>query len=458
MRVVSVTLLLLAATTLSAWDWFIMRPAEFITAHPALIEVGFPTVGIQTGTVETGQGSEGYCLFMQDGHNWNACPAALGGKMSFIVMAQFRDPFKMYGIQFSIQGFNAIIQFVHADNFQTVYAVNTFNSGEPLTDMSVSEYPLALQYRDGKLWLGNKSGKVLISTDEGVSWTPHVITTDTQVEISSIRMISALNGWATGGRITEESGFEPKITIEPKGGLWETADGGESWTPVFSGLALFPVEAAKDANGKWYVRMQDADNIATDYEKGDSLQPETKLIYATDNFAAFTGWSDTAYDMDIGGQNFSSYNVPGLGVTDDLSEVWLGGFFVAGLSGTPVSLTSTDGGNFWVIRNMPQGSLGFKLFNFKDPEHVYAAGGQKNIFKCGDPNENWVYQPDDDPVTDNEQPDESVTDDTATDDVPDQSDLSDGSDPSNIADAEPGDDSDALLLEEGTACGCTLAY
>ncbi|HOW52788.1 MAG TPA: hypothetical protein PLV42_12190 [bacterium] len=455
--------LLFAAATLSAWEWFVMRPAEFITATPALIEVGFPTVGIQTGSADDGQGgSKGYCLFMQDGHNWNTCAPALGGDMSFIVKAQFRDPFKLYGVQFSIQGFNSIIQFVHVDNFQTVYATYTFDSGSATTDMTVSEWPAAFQYRDGKFWLGNKTGKILISTDEGVSWAAKTVTTDTAVEITSIRMLDALNGWATGGLISSDSSVQPTLTMESKGGLWETADGGETWTAVVEGLAILPAEAVKDANGKWYMRMQDASNIETADpmgNQGDTLTPETKLIYSTDNFASFSAWSAETYDMTVNGEKFDSFNVPGLGVTDDLSEVWIGGFIVAGLSGTPVSISSNDGGATWTKKQMPQGALGFKLFNFKDPDHVYAVGGQKNIFKYGDQNENWVYQPDEDPATDDEQSDESVTDDTTADTV-----VTDGTttDTGTITDdttTDTGttDDSD-MLLEEESACGCTLVF
>jgi hypothetical protein len=277
MRYVLFLVLFSLPGALPAWEWFMMKPAEMMDGRGVLLEVGFPSAGIHTGQVTVTDGTRPYCFYMANGSFWDTCPVSLaeGSQtlMKVIAMAKFRDPWKMYGVQLIIQGFNPVIQFIHADNFNTVYAVYTFDRASPPNDMTISDSQAALYYRDGTIWLGNKTGKVLVSTDEGLSWTPKTVTDDTEVEITSVRMTDPLHGWATGGLIeTDTSGLYPAITLRSKGGLWETDDGGETWTTIFSGRDLKALDAAKDAGGRWYVRIQDEANIR-ETEQGDVLLP-----------------------------------------------------------------------------------------------------------------------------------------------------------------------------------------
>jgi hypothetical protein len=143
--------------------------------------------------------------------------------------------------------------------------------------------------------------------------------------------------------------------------------------------------------------------------------------------------------------------------------VWIGGFIVKGFSMTPVSVSSNDGGVSWTKKQLPQNAL-FTIFQFKDPDHVYAAGDYADIYKCGDPNEQWVYEPDEAPDADTE-PSNDDTEPSNDDTVDETAAVDDGTPTGEATTPDEADSGDELLDADGeelwgeeSGCGCALVY
>ncbi len=447
--------LLLLSFALGAQDiWMVKKMGELTTADFYLMEIGSPQTGITIGKKSSGGNDELICFYMTNGEQWNPCPANItnfsmsGG--AFLLGAKYASATELYAVRTEVQGMSGTTALVKLDsNLFNMIVLKVFDNNTDTENGTI-------EVRGDTIWLGSTDGRIYKSTDGGNTFQTYTVTADDKVEIRFIRFWDDQNGYVAGGATEEgtDSMGQTVTTLLEKGGIWMTTDGGETWTALVENQPyeflkvqdLVTLDGGNLPGGNWYALYTDADS----YGSGGTVTKHLGLT--TDNFATITEVSPTANT----GRKFNGYDVGGIDFLGK-KEFWLGGYAT---DFKACSMVTYDGGATWIEMFLPtqvaEGTnfmWGFKAQKFYDSHHGYAAGSLNTIFKYGDPNE--VYE-----QPDTEQPDDAVDHTPTADDISDQSDLSDGSDPSDITDTDTGtaDDSDTLLLEEGTACGCTLAY
>lgn len=452
-RSLSVLFFLFAAMLSAQEIWTVQQPGEMTTADFYLLENGSRTTGLLIGKKNSGSNDELLCYVMVTGYSWNPCPPGFtsfsGMSGAFIMGAKYGSPSALYAIRTEIQGMSSVTALVRTDAFvNNMIVLKVF-------DNNTEKANGALAVLGDTIWIGTDDGKVLRSQDGGNTFSPFTVTSDTEVELTYIDFKDPLHGYAASGSTKEEDTGEGKVTtVLSKGGIWTTADGGETWTALKENLPYAFLKVAPVTGGggdltgvTWYAFYTDDES----YSGGDVSK---HVGVTTDNFATLT----IAEPQANTGKTFGGFQAAGVDIIDG-TDIWLGGVcndFKA------CSVVSFDSGATWLEMFMPADvgvsfMWSLKAQNFIDSEHGWAAGSVNTILRWGDPNEDLTEQPD------TETPDESVNDDTpATDDTPDQSDqsgLSDGSDLSDITDDDTlADDSDALYGEEEPACGCSLVF
>jgi len=421
-----------------------------------ILENGSRTTGLLIGKKSGGsQGDELLCYVMTNGYQWNSCPPGFtnfsmaGGAL--IHGAKYASPTTLYAIRTEIKGFSAVTALVKTDAFlNNMIVLRVFNNDtEPVNG--------ALAVNGNTIWIGRNDGKIFRSEDGGATFETFTITNDSAVEIYQIEFTDALHGWAAGGATQEEeTGEGKKITVLSKGGVWITADGGETWTAIreslpYAFIKVYPITLIPDTTiTKWYAYYVDNDSY-------DSGNVSAHVGATTDGFATLS----IAEPQANTGKKFNGFQAGGLNVIGG-TDIWLGGLcndFKA------CSVVSFDGGATWMEMFLPT-NIGvsfmwsIKAQNFIDSKHGWAATSVNAILRWGDPNEDFTEEPD------TEQPDTGIPDTSIADETPSPDDVAtDGvseDDDSSLTpdetatDAATGDDSDGIIGEDPAGCGCSL--
>lgn len=431
--------------------WMVKKMGEMTNADFYLLEAGSPKTGLLLGKKNNGGNDELQCFFMTDGELWNACPSYLtnfsmsGG--AFLLGAKYSSPDSLYAIRTEIKGMTSSTALIKIDSFLTnMLVIKMFDQNDTMNGTT--------EVLGNTIWLGTKNGKILKSTDGGQNFTPYTVTTDEKVEIYYIRFSDQNKGYAAGGATEEvddpQSPGQKTTGLLPKGGVWKTNDGGETWTALVENLEygfikIFPIGGVgfgDISTGRWYAMYTNQES----YGAGGDV---TKHIGVTDNnFATLTETDPVANT----GRKFNGYQAYGMDLIGD-KEVWLGGFcsdFKA------CSMVSKDGGGSWTEMFLPTAVAegtnfmwSFRAQYFLDSRHGYAAGSLNTIFKFGDPNEDYTEIPDDSADEDTE---------SADDDVVDADSKKAEADSVATNDTQSAADDDVIEEDIAPACGCSVVY
>lgn len=435
-KVIAIILFAIPFSVFAQNIWITQRAAEFTTASGILMEVGTKTKGYVMGTEQGTSGNSPYCYIMTDGINWNTCSPNLTGAMKFAVPAKILPDGRLVGVLKEIKGFNLISSFFVSDDLINIMPNYFFDSNND--DDSTTGYEESLSVIGDKVWLGLNNGKIKYSEDLGKNWENIVVNSNTDMQITVVKMYDEKTGYACGGITRKEEDYdsnEIKI-VEEQGGVFKTTDGGKTWTPVTENLAMFPLDIIATTNGRLILLFHDNDTI-------NSQSNQARVVWTDDNFASFTG-SDPSFDIPIPSGKFSMASVLDIdeGARD---EIWASGFCGQGFTLASCVVTSTDGGQTW-FENLVPGAKKLGPISVLDSDHVWIAGEFKAIYKWGDPNED---------LTETEEPDEAETPDETVDEE-ETVDETETLDETEVTDETPTTDEDAIPLEDEVGCSCSL--
>lgn len=431
--------------------WTVQKQGEMTNADFYLLENGSRTTGLLIGKKNSGQNDELLCYVMTNGYQWNPCPltftsfSGMGG--AFILGAKYASPTSLYAIRTEIKGFSSVTALVKTDAFlNNMIVLKVFNNdSEPVSG--------ALAVNGNTIWVGRNDGKLFRSEDGGATFETFTVTNDTSVEIYQIEFTDALHGWAAGGATQEEDTGEGTVTtVLEKGGVWVTADGGETWTALrenlpYAFIKVYPIAVVPDTTVmNWYA-------FYTDNESYNSSEVSKHVGFTTDGFATLT----LAEPQANTGKKFNGFQAGGLNVIGG-TDIWLGGLcndFKA------CSVVSFDSGATWMEMFLPT-NIGvsfmwsIKAQNFIDSKHGWAAASLNAILRWGDPNEDLTEEPDTETPDTATFPDETtMPDETVSDET--QADLD--SSPTldeTVTDTAIAADNDTLAGEDPAGCGCSL--
>ncbi|MGI6394459.1 MAG: hypothetical protein ACOX2F_07010 [bacterium] len=421
--------------------WINQRPKEFGSASSSIIHVGTKTRGYTMGVADDGQGGKApYCFVMVDGMFWNNCSPNFTGQMKFVTPARILPDGRLVGVIMEVQGFSVLSSFIVSDdlfNFMPVYFFDVKNR-----DDQPSTYGRALSVVDNVVWLGLKNGKVKKSTDLGTTWENIVVTSDSEVEITVVKFRDSLNGIAAGGVVKEEiaAGGEQEKVVKEKGCIFQTADGGSTWTPIVEGLKMIPENVIVTSSGRIFLQYYDDKSIK-------STSGQKSFVWSDDDFASFSGW-DKSFEIQTASGTFSTGTIydSDEGAVD---EIWATGFCGSGVNYNPCTINTFDGGESWRdLIVFGAGLLG--PISVLDSNHVYIAGGGRSIWKWGDPNEDFTEQeiPDETVV---EIPDETV-------ETPDENKQEEGGQDEDNDDKDREETADDEIDEDEDDGGCSCSF
>jgi hypothetical protein len=360
--------------------WITQRPSEFTTASGGFIHVGTRTRGYAMGTEQTSQGNSAYCFVMLDGINWSECSPNLVGGMKFVIPAKILPDGKMVGVIQEFQGFNQISSFIHSEDLVNFIPVSFFDQHN--RDDTRSSYPRSLEVIGDTVWLGTKNGKIKKSSDLGYNWNNITVSNDTDMQISVIIFKDEMNGIAGGGVITEGTDWDDKQknSVEKKGTLWRTSDGGETWNPIVENLEIFPLHIIETSSGRIFLLYWDNDTV------NETSSGSKRVVWSDDQFATFTG-SNESFDVFVPSGKFSMGSALDMD-GGDINEIWVAGYCGAGFNAQACTIDTKDGGDTWWEKIVPDArKLG--PISVLDSNHVYIAGEFKAMYKWGDPNEDF---------------------------------------------------------------------
>jgi len=416
--------------------WITQQASEFTTASGTLMEVGTKTKGYVIGTEQGSSGTSAYCYVMTDGLNWKTCSANLSGPMKVVLPARILPDGRLVGVITA----PSASSFIVSDDLVNIMPNYFFDSSND--DDKTTGYGESLSVIGNKVWLGLKNGKIKYSEDLGKNWENIVVSSNTEMWITVVKMYDESNGYAAGGEIGEEDDFEGNTieTVLEKGSIYKTSDGGKNWTPVAENMEMLPLDIVETSSERLILLFHDDETIA------DTASGSKRVVWSDDNFASFTG-TDKSFDLPIPSGTFFMSTVLDIdeGAKD---EIWASGFCGQGFSAAACVVTSTDGGETW-FENLVPGAKKLGPISVLDNDHVWIAGEFKAIYKWGDPNEDLTEPeiPDD-----TETPDEAVTtDDEVVDDMQETADdLSD----EVLTESEEIDDD--TVIDEDVGCSCSL--
>jgi len=417
--------------------WITQQASEFTTASGTFVEVGTKTRGYVLGTEQGSSGTSPYCFVMTDGLNWNACSPNLSGAMKFALPTRILPDGKMVGVLMEFQGFNTISSFFVSDDLANIMPNYFFDSKND--DDKTTGYGESLSVIGNKVWLGLKNGKIKYSEDLGINWENIVVSSNTDMMMTVVKMYDESNGYAAGGEIGEDTDYDGNTieTVLEKGSIYKTGDGGKTWTPVVENLEMLPLDIIETSSGRLILLFHDDETIA------DAAAGSKRVVWTDDNFASFTG-TDKSFDLPIPSGTFFMSTVLDIdeGARD---EIWASGFCGQGFSAAACVVTSTDGGQTW-FENLVPGAKKLGPISVLDNDHVWIAGEFKAIYKWGDPNEDLTETEEPD---DTETPDETVTtDDEVVDETQDSPDEA-----QEVTDEEINDNE---LPADEVGCSCSL--
>jgi hypothetical protein len=417
--------------------WITQRAREFTTASGMFIHVGTRTRGYAVGSEQVSQGTAPYCFVMLDGMNWNPCSPALTGGMKVTSPVRILPDGRMVGVIQELQGWSVLSSFIHSEDMMNFIPVYFFDQNNK--DDSVNGNPRSLEVIGNNVWLGTKNGKIKTSRDLGYTWENIVLSTDTAMEISVVVFTDEMNGLAGGGVITT-SGFgnEETSTVEKKGTIWRTTDGGNSWSAVVQNLDAYPLHLIQTASGRMFMLFHD--NKSINEQSGSK-----KVAWSDDQFATFSG-SGSNFDIPVPSGKFSMESAIDMD-GGAVNEIWVAGFCGAGFSAQPCTVDTSDGGDTWWEKIVP-GAVKLGAMSVLDSNHVYIAGEFKAMYKWGDPNEDFT-EPDVPDVPDEDDPVETPDNDTGNgqDDQPDKEN-----------DTNPDEDSSDEEIEYFDEEGCSCSF
>ena len=421
-------------------SWITQRASEFGTASGAFIHVGTKTKGYAMGTADNGQGGKSpYCFVMTDGMNWNDCSPNLVGGMKFVMPARVLPNGKLVGVIVEMKGFSQLSSFIVSDDMANFIPVTIFDSKNK--DDQTSFYGEALSVIGNTVWLGLKNGKIKKSNDLGSTWENIVVSNDTEMEMTVVKFSDTMNGIAAGGVVKEEMGMEggTEYDVLPKGAIYKTSDGGNTWTPIVENLEMFPEDVIVTSSGRIFLQFFDDDAM------NDSSTGQKPIVWSDDGFATFSG-KNSSFDIPVPSGKFSMESVMDMdgGAVD---EIWVAGFCGSGFNFKPCTIDTTDGGQTWWERLViGAGKLG--PISVLDSNHVYIAAMSKAMYKWGDPNEDF---------TEPEVPDETETPDENTVN-PDENQKNDDLQTvdENVTADNEGNDDEIAFEDEEVGCGCSF--
>ena len=373
-------------------SWFIIKPGKMVSSGGFMTIVsGSPTTMVAMGFYEDSQGNgklEG--SFVNNGYNFNPIPGSLSGSdimtEGFITNVIFMDKENIGGIRNKFEGSGFNMTLVTAFITANIFTMGTFNIMHVFdSELQVSDQ--SLLYHNGILYIGTHDGQILISNNSGVSWQPQKVAANSDVVIDSIFALSDTHLIAAGGS-SEEDVLEETITVQPLGGVWESTDGGKTWTPLKNDMEIVPVKVIKTASDRIYLQYMNEQDL------NSSQNPlPTRLGMTDDNFASFTEeFSPTANTgKAIGGMANLDYKN---------GTTWIVG---VASDFTPVTMRSEDEGETWIEYFLPPLGEGMmttpSIIHILDDHHVYAGFSNIAVAKFGDITEDYSAIPDDEDET-----------------------------------------------------------
>jgi photosystem II stability/assembly factor-like uncharacterized protein len=266
---------------------------------------------------------------------------------------------------------------------------------------------------NGEIWICGSNGLLLVSTNNGLNWTPSV--SGISGTINFIQFVDDNNGY-----------------FASNDGFLRTNDGGQTWTPmVFAGNAnLLTIQYTDNfgifagAGGKMFIyqwhyanhlnRNVNINDAFYKFNRGSWLACDSGYIYRTEYLTSawqqkyqlpginFNGVFATDYSncwavgdngtivfTDDSGRTWTQQNST---ITQKLNKV----FFTDSLNGTVVAdsgiiIKTTDGGVTWTNINSPVNTNLNGIF-YATPLIGWAAGNNGVILKTIDGGNSWIQQ------------------------------------------------------------------
>lgn len=385
-----ITVLFTLFTPLCADDfWFVIRPGKMVSGGAFMaITSGSPTTMVALGFYKDPQGNdtlEGN--FVNDGYNFSPIPRELAGSdimtEGFVTNAIFMDRENIGAMRNKFEGSGFNMTLVSAFVTANIFTMGTFNITHVFADPEPQVSDESLLFHNGLLYLGTHDGQLLISDDSGVSWQPHRVAANTDVTISSVFAVTDTHLVAAGGVKTEDA-VDEKITVEPRGGVWESIDGGKNWTPLKNDMEIVPVKVIKTASDRIYLQYM------TEQDLNSTQNPQpTRLGMTDDNFISFS-------------EEFTPTANTGKTVSGMISIDYKNGTtWIAGMASdfTAATMRSEDEGATWIEYFLPPLGEGMlptpSIIHILDDSHIYAGFSNTAILKFGDINEDYSAIPDD---------------------------------------------------------------
>lgn len=210
--------------------------------------------------------------------------------------------------------------------------------------ISPNEVLLALFFVNSQTgWAAGGSGKVLKTSDGGISWLPQTTGLAITKTLHEVFFLDATHGWAVGS----------------EGTIIRTTDGGGTWEPAPSGVpgTLHAVHFSDRENG-WIVGA--ASTLLQTSDGGQSWTPRPSSFGIGQNAAA-VHWNSAR-------------------------EGWL-------ITTTQIWKTS-DGGENWdhqATLGLPEGRS-LTTLDFRDPNHLWVAGLAGAVYQSIDGGQTWTHQ------------------------------------------------------------------
>lgn len=423
-----------------------IKPGVFTTGAYMAISSGAPGQGVALGgkSSETGGGDEFFCIYSKSEDNWKDCPGGLhsnnplegGGSLISVAHA---DGDKMIATRIEIQSFNIVVAIVEfsLSNPSDFKVLHIFPEEENANEESI-------EVVGDTIWVGTSDGRVLRSKDRGASWKGFSIPGSSEgaavseIKINVLKFYDENHGLATGGIIEKEGDFEDeKEVLKKAGGVWETVDGGETWTPVVENRLFSGVFIEKTSSGRYF--------LAAIKKNGLNISDKQRALTLLSCDLPCEDFNEIEVVSEESERELTTSEVGGLAAHND--TVWVGGM---GTGFNQCIFVSHDSGETWEEIFVPNfgGMWKPSVIEMADGQNVYAGTTLTALLKYFDPKGD---PPEDD--ADNEIPED---DNHPDDNVPDEDTTEDFSDKDNHIDSEKEDADVTPVSDEG--CSCSMVF
>ncbi|MFO7736712.1 MAG: hypothetical protein R6W70_10940 [bacterium] len=423
-----------------------IKPGVFTTGAYIDISSGVPGQGVALGgkSSETGGGDEFFCIYSESEDNWKDCPGGLhsnnpleGGGSVISVAHAGGD--KMIATRIEIHSFNIVVAIVEfsLSNPSDFKVLHIFPKEENANEESI-------EVVGDTIWVGTSDGRVLRSEDRGASWEgfpipgPSEGSSVSEIKINVLRFYDENHGLATGGIIEKENiGEDEKEVLKEAGGVWETADGGQTWTPVVKNRLFSGVFIEKTSSGRYF--------LAAIKENGLNISDKQRALTLLSCDHPCEDFNEIEVVSEESNRELTTSEVGGLAVHND--TVWVGGM---GKGFNQCIFVSHDSGETWEEIFVPDfgGMWKPSIIAMADGQNVYAGTTLTALLKYFDP---------DGDAPENNDDNETFDDDTLPeDDFQDEDNENDLSDNDHHEDTEKEDADTTSVSDEG--CSCSTVF